>query len=356
MPGERTAFDLRHMRRALDLARDHDPHPNPRVGSVIVASDGSVVGEGAHQRPGAPHAEALALGAAGSGAQGSTVYVTLEPCSHQGRTPPCADALISAGVGRVVIAAMDPDSRVGGRGAQSLREAGIEVVTDVMGEEARAIDPGYFHHRSTGKALVTLKYAMTLDGAVAARDGSSQWITSPEAREDAHRLRASSDAVLIGAGTMRHDDPRLDVRLAGYERRQPRAVVVAGNLPLPEVARLWGRSPLVVSTSPLRLAGGENLVVEGHRGRPDPRAVCSALADRGYLDLLVEGGPTLAGEWWRSGVISRAVAYIGARIGGGVGMPPLGGAFSSMSEAVAVIMIETRSLGDDLRIDYRIGG
>lgn len=175
---------------------------------------------------------------------GATVYVTLEPCAHQGQTPPCTEVLIAAGVGRVVVGAQDPDPRVNGRGIAMLREAGVEV-TISGAAVAERIDPGYFHHRRTGRPLVTLKIAATIDGQVAASDGTSQWITSPAAREDGHRLRAAADAVLVGAGTLREDDPELTVRLKDFTGRQPRAVVVAGTQPLPAERKLYDRDPLI---------------------------------------------------------------------------------------------------------------
>ncbi|HET9258762.1 MAG TPA: bifunctional diaminohydroxyphosphoribosylaminopyrimidine deaminase/5-amino-6-(5-phosphoribosylamino)uracil reductase RibD, partial [Acidimicrobiia bacterium] len=188
-----------HLSRAYELARRHHTHPNPRVGAVVVSSSNEVLGEGAHTGPGHDHAEVVALDRAGD-ARGATLYVSLEPCTFQGRTPPCVDRVIASGVSKVVIGAIDPDARVAGSGVAALREAGIgvEVVDD---SEARALDPAYFHHRETGQALVVAKFAMTLDGSIAAVDGTSQWITSEKARRDAHALRAEADVVVIGSGT-----------------------------------------------------------------------------------------------------------------------------------------------------------
>ncbi|MBW3667149.1 MAG: bifunctional diaminohydroxyphosphoribosylaminopyrimidine deaminase/5-amino-6-(5-phosphoribosylamino)uracil reductase RibD, partial [Actinobacteria bacterium] len=186
------------MRRAFELARSHRPHPNPRVGAVVVSPTGEVVGEGAHEAVGKPHAEVLALEEAGAAARGSTLYVTLEPCSHRGNTPPCVDAIATAGVARVVVGVGDPDTRVSGTGIAMLRRAGIEVVENFMAGEAEAADPAYFRHRRTGMPTITLKYAMTLDGSVAAADRSSRWVSSEAARVDAHRLRAEMDAIVVG--------------------------------------------------------------------------------------------------------------------------------------------------------------
>lgn len=341
------------MARAIELARSARTHPNPRVGAVVVDASGVVVGEGHHEGPGTPHAEAVALSAAGTAARGATVYVSLEPCAHHGRTPPCADALIAAGVGRVVAASEDPDRRTAGRGLDRLRRAGVEVSLGLMADEAIEADPAYFRHRRTGMPLVTWKYAMTMDGQVAARDGSSQWITSERARQDVHELRSRMDAVVVGAGTLAGDDPRLDVRLEGYAGPQPVPVVVLGREDPPQAATLWERGPLVISAVERSIPAGELVVVEG-TGRPEAEATCRALADRGLLDVLLEGGPTLAGEWWRAGVIDRGVAYIGARVGGGQGIPPLSGAFGSIEGAEIVSVAQVRSLGEDLRIDFKV--
>ena len=341
------------MRRAIELAMQTRPHPNPRVGAVTVSPSGAVVGEGSHVGPGTDHAEILALDSAGDRATGSTLYVTLEPCAHHGRTPPCVERIIKSGVKRVVFGVTDPDSRVAGRGAATLRSAGIEVDEDFSPFDVRHADPAYFHHRETGMPLVTMKYAMTLDGSVAARDRSSKWITSDEARADAHELRARVDAVLVGAGTLRSDDPRLDVRTEGFAGSQPRPVVVAGGEELPREAAIWERNPLVLTSHPIDLPAGEALLVEaGDDGWPDPWTAARALADAGLLDILMEGGPTLAGSWWRRGVINRGVVYLGAKIGGGLGIPPLHAVFETLDEAEPARVVAVRSLGPDVRIDF----
>lgn len=224
--------DQRFLARAADLARDSQPHPNPRVGAVLV-KDGREVGEGVHAGPGTDHAEVVALNTLSKGeAVGATMYVTLEPCAHHGRTPPCVDAIVAAGVARVVIGEVDPDGQVSGRGIAELEEAGVEVVMSAMPGLYATLDPAYVHHRTTGRARITLKAAVTLDGQLAAADGTSQWITGTEARGHGHALRAAADAVIIGAGTLIADDPRLDVRLDSFTGRQPRPVVVAGRRPL----------------------------------------------------------------------------------------------------------------------------
>jgi diaminohydroxyphosphoribosylaminopyrimidine deaminase/5-amino-6-(5-phosphoribosylamino)uracil reductase len=323
------------------------------VGAVVVDSDGVVVGEGAHTGPGNAHAEVVALEQAGEGAKGATLYVTLEPCSHYGLTPPCVTTIVSSGATRVVLGAIDPDERVSGSGASWLRDAGIEVVTDVLGDAVEAMDRSYFHQRRTGLPFVTLKLAMTLDGSVAAQDGSSQWITSEEARHDAHLLRAGMDAIVVGAGTLRADDPLLTVRLAEWVEPQPVAVIVAGRSALPDGSRIWERAPIVISARPIDLPSGELVVLEPAQGDwPDPVASARALADRGLYDVLIEGGPMLAGSWWRAGVVNRGVIYVGALVGGGRGLAPIEGDFATMAQSTGVSVREVRMVGPDIRIEF----
>lgn len=340
------------MRRALELARSHRPHPNPRVGAVLVGPDGEIIGEGAHEAMGKPHAEAIALNEAGDAARGSTLYVTLEPCNHRGHTPPCVEAIVASGVSRVVVGTEDPDPRVSGSGVEALRAAGIEVTQGVLAEEAETVDPSYFRHRRTGMPTVTLKYAMTLDGSIAAADGSSRWVSSAAAREDAHRLRAEVDAVVVGAGTLRSDDPSLSVRLDGYAGPQPVPVVIAGTEELPKQAAIWERSPLVIAASQRSIPSGQLVVVAGDGDLPDPVAAARAIADQGHLDLLLEGGSGLAGAWWRAGVVGRGVIYLAAKLGGGIGITPLDGVFARLEQATEVLITDVRSLDGDYRIDY----
>jgi diaminohydroxyphosphoribosylaminopyrimidine deaminase/5-amino-6-(5-phosphoribosylamino)uracil reductase len=195
---------------------------------------------------------------------------------------------------------------------------------------------------------------MTLDGSAAASDGSSRWITSDEARHDVHLMRAEVDAVVVGVGTMRADNPRLDVRIPQYDGHQPTPVIVAGRMELPAKAVIWEREPLVISDRPRVIPSGEVLLVEGSDGLPDPTASCKALADRGLLHLLLEGGPALAGAWWRSGVVSHGVVYVGAKIGGGAGIAPLGGVFASIQDSRIVTIVGMRTLGGDLRVEFEL--
>lgn len=321
------------MLEAAELARKTHPHPNPRVGAIVLDRSGEAVGRGSHAGPGFPHAEVVALSAAGDRSRGGTVVVTLEPCTHQGRTPPCVDALLAAGVARVVVGAPDPDPRVQGRGLDRLREAGLEVLTDVAPGEQ--IDPAYFHHRRTGLPLVTLKLAATLDGQVAAADGTSQWITGPEARADAHRLRAEADAVMVGAGTVIADDPLLDVRLPDHDGFQPRPVIVVGERPLPADARIWARDPLVID-----------------QGSGDLTEVLRLVANEGLLALLVEGGPRLAHSLWAGNLVNRGVFYFGAMVAGGYGRSPFEGVWSTLENARPVTVDAVTRLGGDFRVDF----
>jgi diaminohydroxyphosphoribosylaminopyrimidine deaminase/5-amino-6-(5-phosphoribosylamino)uracil reductase len=342
----------RLMREAIALAATTRPHPNPRVGALVVDAAGSVVGRGAHEGPGTAHAEVVAMRQAGGQAIGGTLVVSLEPCDHTGRTPPCAAAVIDSGVRRVVVGVEDPDPRVAGRGIARLRSAGIEVVVGVEAMAALGLDPGYFHHRRTGRPRVTLKAALTLDGQVAAADGSSQWITSEEARLDGHRLRADADAVMIGAGTLRSDDPVLTARFAGYSGRQPRPVIVAGTRPLPSAAAIWSRNPLVFAP----VGGdwpGEVVVMPGPQG-VDLTALLLELGGRQVVDLLVEGGPTLAGALLRDGLVDRGVFYLAGSLGGGIGLPVFKGAFATVGAARPVEISSVGRVGRDLRVEFVI--
>jgi diaminohydroxyphosphoribosylaminopyrimidine deaminase / 5-amino-6-(5-phosphoribosylamino)uracil reductase len=260
------------------------------------------------------------------------MVVTLEPCNHQGRTGPCSEALIAAGISRVVVGTKDPDPRVAGAGVERLRRAGVEVIVGAgIGE---AIDPSYFHHRRTGRPLVTLKLAATLDGQIAPLDGNSRWITRDEARTDAHLLRAESDAVVVGAGTIRRDDPRLDVRLPGHSF-SPRPVIVVGESRLPEHAQIWSREPLLIQSRP-----GESLA-----------APLRGLAEQGYLAILVEGGARLARSLWDQGLVDRVVLYLAGRLAGGAGQAVFSGSWNTLSDSRPVAIEAVTRLGPDLRVD-----
>jgi diaminohydroxyphosphoribosylaminopyrimidine deaminase/5-amino-6-(5-phosphoribosylamino)uracil reductase len=221
-----------------------------------------------------------------------------------------------------------------------------------MSEEARDLDSGYFYHRAKGRPLIVMKYAMTIDGSVTAADMTSKWITSKAAREDSHRLRAEMDAVMVGAGTVRADDPFLNVRLDGYQGPQPRPVILLGSRPLPEDARIWDRDPVVVTASAQELSRGTVIRVAGVDGRPDPAEASEALGELGLLTILLEGGPGVAGAWWRARLIDRGVVYIGSKVGGGTGRSPLSGAFGTIDDARVVTITGVNSLDGDLRVDF----
>lgn len=341
------------MVEAIDLGARHWPHPNPRVGAVVVAPSGEIVGRGAHVTPGEPHAETLALAEAGSRAAGGTVVVTLEPCSHHGRTPPCTDAIIAAGIQRVVVGAIDPDQRVAGAGLTALKAAGLEVVVGVDGVDAEALDPGYFHHRRTGRPRVTLKMAATLDGQAGAADGGSQWITSEESRADVHDLRAHADAVLVGSGTVIVDDPRLTARGPDAPTDRPLAVVVVGERPVSPSARVFGRPCLVYAPTPLDLPATV-IDLPGEHG-VDLAEMLVDLGAMGVVDLLVEGGPTIAGSLLRDGLVDRVVWYVGAAVAGGVGRPAVGGVFPSMDALRPLDIVAVDRVGPDVRIEAVMG-
>ncbi len=341
------------MAEAVELAERHRPHPNPRVGAIVIDTSGRVVGRGAHQRPGTAHAEVHALAQAGRAASGGTMVVTLEPCSHHGRTPPCTEAIIDAGISQVWVGVLDPDGRVSGSGVERLRAAGVAVDLVPDGQALEMLDPGYFHHRRTGRSRVIHKAALTLDGQIAAVDGTSQWISGPDARSDAHLLRASVDAVLVGTGTVFADDPRLDVRLPDYDGPQPRAVIIAGSRPLPARAAIYDRDPLVIATAPIQVPA-ELVVVAGRGGRVDLAAALAATADAGLLDVLVEGGAGVSASLWEEGLIDAGVWYLAGRIAGGIGRGVFDRPFGSIDEARRIEMMAISSIGPDIRVEWRL--
>jgi diaminohydroxyphosphoribosylaminopyrimidine deaminase/5-amino-6-(5-phosphoribosylamino)uracil reductase len=342
--------ERRLMLEAIGLARRANAHPNPSVGALVLDVSGTVVGRGFHQGPGSAHAEIVALSEAGEAAAGGTLVVTMEPCVHEGRTPPCTETVLDAGLRAVIVGTIDPDSRVAGRGIARLREAGLEVVVGVAADEVEALDPGYYHHRRTGKPRVTLKAALTLDGQAAASDGSSRWITSEEARLNAHQLRAAADAVAVGAGTVIADDPALTVRLPEYLGPQPLPVVFAGRRPLPPAAQLWERNPLVFCPHEAAYPG-DVVVMPGPDG-VDLAAAVDELGRRQILDLLVEGGPTIAGSFVRGGLVDRGVFYLAGGLAGGVGRPALEGAFSSLGAVRGVEILSVDRAGPDVRVEF----
>jgi diaminohydroxyphosphoribosylaminopyrimidine deaminase/5-amino-6-(5-phosphoribosylamino)uracil reductase len=355
------------MARALQLARKglYSTHPNPRVGCVIVA-DGELVGVGWHVRAGEPHAEVHALRQAGQRARGATAYVTLEPCSHHGRTPPCAEALVAAGVGRVVAAMQDPNPQVAGRGLARLRSVGIEVASGVLADEARALNAGFIKRMETGLPYLRAKLAMSLDGRTAMASGESQWITGPAARAEVQRLRAQSSAVLTGADTVLMDNARLTVRAAelGLDdeltalamQRAPLRVLVDGRLRVPLDAPFFqAGSALVASTgdkeaASYQAAGHELLALASDAGRVDLHGLLLELAKRGANEVLLEAGPRLAGAFAGLGLIDEYQIFVAAKFLGSSARPLLELPLTRMSEARELQIKDIRAVGDDWKI------
>jgi len=353
-----SATDHEYMARALRLACKGllTTTPNPRVGCVIV-KDGAVVGEGWHARAGEAHAETHALNAAAGSARGATAYITLEPCSHHGRTPPCADALIGAGVARVVAAMRDPNPQVGGNGLEKLRAAGIAFESGLMEAEARELNIGFVSRMERGRPWVRLKLAASLDGKTALNNGRSQWITGPEARRDGHAWRARACAILTGAGTVRDDDPRLTVRDVETER-QPLRVVVDSHLETPPTAHIVeGGNALVVAASEdaakvaaLRAAGAEVMVLPNPQGKVDLPCLLQALAGRGVNELHVEAGHKLNGSLLREGLVDELLLYFAPTLlGSGREMFPLP-ELTDLAGRRDLKIVDLRRVGADIRI------
>jgi diaminohydroxyphosphoribosylaminopyrimidine deaminase/5-amino-6-(5-phosphoribosylamino)uracil reductase len=349
--------ELDVMRRAVELSRAAlgTTSPNPPVGAVVLDGDGVVVGEGRTSPPGGPHAEVVALEQAGAGARGGTAVVTLEPCRHTGRTGPCTQALIDAGIARVVVACGDPTEQAGG-GAQELRTAGVDVVEGVLADEVALgpIEP-WLTSRRTGRPFVTWKYAATLDGRSAAADGTSRWITGEHARADVHRLRAEVDAVVAGVGTVLADDPLLTTR--PDPGHQPLRVVVDSTGRTPLTARaLSGRRPAVVavrddvapSTYP------DQLSLQGDdEGRVDLHALLRALAEREVVSVLLEGGPTLAGAFVAQGLVDRVVGYVAPALLGDGPTALQGAGAGTIEQAHRLRLDDVTRTGDDVRLTLR---
>jgi len=340
------------MARALALAEKglYTATPNPRVGCVL-AKDGAVVGEGWHEKAGAPHAEANALAAAGGAAKGATAYVTLEPCNHHGRTPPCAHALIQAGVSRVVAAVRDPNPKAE-LGAETLEAAGVRVEVGLMENEARELNIGFFSRMTRGRPWVRMKIAATLDGRTALKDGRSQWITGPEARADGHRWRARACAILTGVGTVKADNPRLTVREVPTSR-QPLRVVVDSRLEIAEGARiLEGERVLVFAGRGGRApANAEVVVLPNARGKVELPAMLAELARRGINELHVETGLRLNGSLLLEGCVDEFLIYLNPSFLGdsALGMVDLPG-FDSLEARPRLRLDSLARVGDDLRI------
>jgi diaminohydroxyphosphoribosylaminopyrimidine deaminase/5-amino-6-(5-phosphoribosylamino)uracil reductase len=334
-----TDMDRRMMARALELAARGvgQVSPGPLVGCVIVSPAGEVIGEGFYVFEAIKHAETIALDQAGEKARGATAYVSLEPHAHHGRTAPCTDALIAAGIKRVVAPIEDLNPKVSGKGFAHLRAAGIQVETGLLREEASRVNEAYLHYMSTGLPFVHLKLAVSLDGKIATRTGDARWITGPEARARAHELRHEYDAILVGAGTAMTDDPLLTDR-SGLPRRRPLVrVVLANELRLPpesQLARTTSEAPLIVL------------------GNADLRAVLKELADRSLQSVVVEGGATVAGEFLEAGLVNKVTFFIAPKIIGGAAAPSaIGGAgIDRMSDALELERISIIQRGKDIEV------
>ena len=365
------------MTRALGLARQgwYTTMPNPRVGCVL-AQDAAIVGEGYHERAGQAHAEVQALAQAGARARGATAYVTLEPCAHHGRTGPCSQALIEAGVRRVVVAMRDPNPLVAGRGLQLLREAGVEVEEGMLGAQAEALNPGFILRMREGRPFVTVKIAASLDGRTAMADGESKWITGAEARRDVHLLRAASGAVMTAIGTVEADDPNLNVRLdavagdarvalAGKRREPPLRVVLDSHLRISPRARMLslpGETLVFCAldsneserAEALTEAGARVISMPGDDGQVDLPAVLTELARREVNDVLVEAGATLNGALLESGLVDELLLYFAPHLMGDAARPMFHlPEVHNMAQRLELDILDTRCVGRDWRIRAR---
>jgi diaminohydroxyphosphoribosylaminopyrimidine deaminase/5-amino-6-(5-phosphoribosylamino)uracil reductase len=367
-----TRADAEFMARSLHLAERglYTTDPNPRVGCVIV-QEGRIVGEGWHRRAGGPHAEIEALNAAGEAARGATAYVSLEPCCHHGRTPPCTGALIAAGISRVIAAMEDPNPKVSGSGMARLAAAGIETACGLLRGAAEVLNPGFCRRMRSGRPLVRSKLAMSLDGRTALASGESRWITGPDARRDVHRLRARSSAILTGIDTVLADDPELTARLGAEagDIVQPTRIVLDSRLRLPATARLaQGPGRTVVLTTEQVLsdpAKTRNLprtldivgLPAGPDGRLDLAAVLDWLDRAEFNEILVEAGPVLNGALLRAGLVDEWIVYLAPVVlgDGARGLFHLPG-LERMAERFELELADTRPVGRDLRISFRTGG
>ncbi|WP_116951145.1 bifunctional diaminohydroxyphosphoribosylaminopyrimidine deaminase/5-amino-6-(5-phosphoribosylamino)uracil reductase RibD [Jiangella endophytica] len=332
------------MRRAIELSMNgaHTTPPNPDVGCVVLDATGATAGEGWHERPGGPHAEIDALTQAGERARGGTAVVTLEPCDHTGRTGPCTDALIAAGVARVVVAVADPNPVAAG-GAATLRAAGVDVEVGVLTDEATSANARWLTPFRTHRPFVVWKFAATLDGRSAAADGTSRWITGEDARADVHRLRAAVDTVVVGSGTVLADDPRLTARLDGAAVAPPLRVVVDSAGTTPATARVRDdQAPTWIATA--------DEVGAASDGRVDLRKLLDQLYERGRRYVLLEGGPTLAGAFWRAGLIDRVVGYVAPALLGSGPAALADAGVDTIDAAIRLDVADVRMVGPDLRI------
>lgn len=353
--------DTEYMQRALRLAERglYTTDPNPRVGCVIVR-DGTVIGEGWHRRAGEPHAEILALREAGDLAQGASVYVTLEPCSHHGKTPPCADALLDAGVARVIAASRDPNPEVAGSGFERLKQGGVDVHTGLLEQAANAINPGFIKRMESGRPFIRLKLAMSLDGRTAMASGESRWITGEAARADVQRLRARSSVIMTGIDTVLHDDPSLNVRMTAQqlgidgEVRQPHRVVLDSQLRFPSGARmlaLAGKTTVLTTRDDSGELSCEVVRLDEAGGRLDLHSVMAWLARQQANEVHVEAGANLCGVLLERKLVDEIVVYIAPHIMGSDarGLFSIAG-LERMADRIKLDISDVRQIGRDLRI------
>ena len=348
--------ELVAMRSAIDAASKCRPHPNPRVGAVVLDRSGAVIGRGVHQGPGSPHAETIALQQAGSRAEGGTVVVTLEPCSHHGRTPPCADAVIEAKVHRVVAALTDPDERVAGSGFARLRQAGVEVVSGVMEPEAAALDPGYLIHRRLGRPRVVVVSVLTLDGQSAALDDRvASALLGEAAIREVNEYRTRADAVVIGSGFV----GSVPAKLGAESEASTRIVVISGRRFSTVDTNAFGSPPIVFAptasdTQEGSAAAGEIVLPTPDGSKVDLEAALRHLAREGLLDVHVEGGQALISSFEQLGLVDEYRLYLAAHLAGGNGRALFDGRMATMAKARPVEVTEVRQVGDDLAIHARV--
>lgn len=356
--------DEKYMWLALDLARQGTGRtsPNPMVGAVIV-KDGEIIGTGYHEGAGRPHAEVNALEVAGERARGATLYVNLEPCVHQGRTPPCTEKIIAAGLRKVVVSMVDPNPLVGGRGIEELSRAGLKVKTGVLEEKAHKLNEVFVKYITTGLPFILMKTAMSLDGKTATREGYSRWISSERSREHVHRVRDQVDAIMVGVGTVLKDNPRLTTRLEGQgEVRNPVRVIVdsQGRLPLDcRVARTAGGIPTILAVTEkaprekiqeLKGLGVEVFMEQGRQGQVDLGALMKYLGEKEITSVLVEGGSTLNFSLLQEGLPDKVMFYIAPLVIGGSSSPtPVGGqGVALLEDAWKIKGLEVRTMGEDI--------
>ena len=359
--------DTRYMARAMQLARQGwcSTHPNPRVGCVLVKDD-QIVGEGFHERAGTAHAEVHALKQAGDAAHGATAYVTLEPCSHHGKTPPCADALIQAGVARVVAAMTDPNPQVAGAGLQRIAEAGISVESGLLEQDAEALNPGFIKRMQKKQPFVRLKMAMSLDGRTSMASGESQWITGPDARADVQKLRAGASAVLTGSGTALHDNPRLTVRdeaLLAQRQSQPVRVVLDKTAALSGNEALFNKDAQVLyfygASTTLNTALSSKAHVDcvtlplNESGYFDLSVLLTILAEREMNEVLVECGSGLAGAFIEQSCVDELIIFMAPQLMGSAARPLADFAVEHMAQAKHLDLVDTRMVGKDIKLTYR---